>query len=323
MNHRILAFLSEVFSLQYESTARSGYWFATMVGQMGLTMWALVSALMALVTRLPAAQILMTVFTISACVSFTLLTVNKKWDRVREQSIPLWIINIAGVCGSEALFVLASKNAPQAHVNLINYLWPTFVIVLAPLLPNEEFELKYIVSAIIGFLGITILLTHGQGLSMLEWQYSLGYFYAFSCALLWAVYSLGVRKFTRQIPEAVGLYCGLGAVIMWLINPHFDGYIQPTSFEMGLLIYMGVTSHNLAYSCWAYGINKGHYRLLSLLCYVSPFISIGTLVVLGIAETSQQLWISAIFICLAGLNSAINWHHVSRLFDRKAPNGHF
>ena len=150
-------------------------WWATGIGELGLTMWALVSALMALVVRLPAIQILMTVFTVSVCTSLILITMNKKWAHVRDQTWGLWLFNIAGVCGSEALFVLASKNAPQAHVNLINYLWPTFVIVLAPLLPEEKLEFKYIVSAFIAFTGITVLLTQGQGLSLLDWQYSKGY----------------------------------------------------------------------------------------------------------------------------------------------------
>ena len=289
---------------------------ATLIGELGLTMWALVSALMALVVRLPTTQILFSVFFVSAFVSCILLTVKKKWQCVKSQSWKLWLFNITGVCGSEALFVLASKNAPQAHVNLINYLWPTFVIVLAPLLPGERLEFKYIVSACIAFFGISILLTHGQGFSLLDWQYGLGYGYAFCSALLWACYTLSARKFTQQIPEAIGLYCSMGAFYLLCINPTFQGFIKPTLLEMSLLVYMGITSHNLAYACWTYGINQGHYRVLSLMCYLSPFISIGTLVLLGITQTSAHLWVSALLICLAGLNSAINWRHVARFFDR-------
>ncbi len=236
---------------------------ATAVGQLGLCMWAIVSALMSLVTRLPSLEILLFIFIISLLCSCTFLSINKSWHSIKSKPLSLWLFNIIGICGSATLFVLASKNAPQAHVNLINYLWPTLIILAAPLLPNEKFEAKYLISAILAFAGIAILLTQGQGLHALDFHYSKGYIYAFCSALSWASYTLTARGHTQQTHETIGLYCGIGAIAILASHPTLEFIIKPTYKELLLLIYMGITSHNLAYMCWGHGVSKGNLDYLA------------------------------------------------------------
>jgi drug/metabolite transporter (DMT)-like permease len=293
---------------------------ATAVGQVGLCLWALVAALMALVTRLPTIEILLIIFTTSFVFSCIFLTIKKRWHLPASQPLALWFFNLVGICGADTLFVLASKNAPQADVTLINYLWPSLIILLAPLLPSERFQLKYLISIVLAFTGITLLLTKGKGLYALDIHYIKGYIYAFSGAMAWATYTLSARHYTKQIPEAIGLYCGIGALGILVTHPHLEGFIMPTLAEAALLVYMGITSHNLAYMCWNHGASKGNFKLLSLLAYLSPFICTGTLVMIGAAEPSKTLWTSATLVCAAGLTSAIDWKPLiekGRLWRRK------
>jgi drug/metabolite transporter (DMT)-like permease len=283
---------------------------ATLIGQVGLCMWAVVGALIALIKHLPTQEILLFVFSISFVVSVLLLSVTKKWHKVKSQKPALWLFNMVGICGTEALFILASKNAPQAEVNLINYLWPTLIILLAPLLPREKFHLKYLISAVLAFSGITILLTQGQGLSALDLGYSMGYLYAFCCAFAWAIYTLTARYYTHQVPEAIGLYCGLGAIAILVMHPQLEFLVPPSTQDLLLLVFMGITSHNLAYMCWTHGVSYGNFKLLSLLVYLSPFISLGTLVLLDITLPSTHLWSSAALVCSAGVISAVDWQKI-------------
>lgn len=285
---------------------------ATLVGQAGLLMWAVVSALFVLIKHLPTVEVLFFIFASSAFLSVIWMGLTGSWRSIEKQSIWLWLFNIAGITGSDILFLYASQNAPQQDVVLINYLWPTFIVLLAPLLPSEKFQWKYLASAIISFCGIGILVTNGQGLDSFDWQYAKGYSVAVCCALLWSVYAVASKRFPRQAPEAIGLYCAMGAVALAVIFPHQIIEVTPTWVEILVLVYMGCTSHNIAYICWGFGIRHGNVQSLALQVYLSPFVSLGTLVLLNQAEPSSSLWLAAVCVCGAGLLSAVEWRKLFR-----------
>ncbi len=284
---------------------------ATMVGQVGLLMWAVVSALFVLIKHLPTIEVLFYIFSSSAILSVLWLTLTKSWRNIENQSFWLWCFNIAGISGSDILFLCASQNAPQHEVVLINYLWPTFIVLLAPLLPNERFQWKYLISALISFFGIAVLVTDGKGFGSFDWQYAKGYAITICCAVLWSVYAVASKRFKRQAPEAIGLYCLTGAIILAIFFPDKIMEVTPSNNELLVLVYMGCTSHNIAYICWGFGMRHGNVRSLALQVYLSPFVSLGVLMILGEADPSTSLWFSAVCVCGAGLISAIDWRRSS------------
>lgn len=285
---------------------------ATLVGQLGLLMWAVVSALFVLIKHLPTIEVLFYIFTSSAVLSIVWMGCTGSWRSIEKQSVWLWLFNIAGISGSDILFLYASQNAPQQEVVLINYLWPTFIVLLAPLLPSEKFQWKYLVSALISFVGIAVLVTDGQGMDSFEWQYAKGYAVTVCCALLWSIYAVASKRFPRQAPEAIGLYCATGSVFLAVFFPSHIMEITPTWTELLILVYMGCTSHNIAYICWGFGMRHGNVRSLALQVYLSPFVSLGTLVLIGHASPSSTLWLAAVCVCGAGLISTVNWRRLIR-----------
>ena len=70
---------------------------------------------------------------------------------------------------------------------------------------------------------------------------------------------------------------------------------------------MGIATHCLAYFFWDYGVKKGNFKLLSILSYFNPIISISILIIAGYSKPTYVLFISSFLIFSAGLIGGLTW----------------
>jgi drug/metabolite transporter (DMT)-like permease len=96
-----------------------------------------------------------------------------------------------GVCGLIAfhfLLFIALRHAPPVEANLVNYLWPLFIVLLAPLLlPSMALRLVHVGAALVGFIGAALVIAGGRSISG---AFAWGYLPALGSALIWASHSL-------------------------------------------------------------------------------------------------------------------------------------
>jgi drug/metabolite transporter (DMT)-like permease len=85
--------------------------------------------------------------------------------RLSEWRVPLptLLVGIYGLFGFHFLLFMALRTAPAVEANLINYLWPLGMVVLAPLfLPGVTLHTQHVAAALIGFAGAAIAIL-GRG----------------------------------------------------------------------------------------------------------------------------------------------------------------
>src|SRR5688572_17642671 len=58
------------------------------------------------------------------------------WPLARQWKVPAGTLalGVAGLFGFHFLLFIALRLAPPVEANLVNYLWPLFIVVLAPVL---------------------------------------------------------------------------------------------------------------------------------------------------------------------------------------------
>lgn len=280
--------------------------YATLIGYLSLIFWAMAVVPVAKLKVIPTFEILSIAFATSFLMTIVLLTVKKRWHRIK-QPISLWIVTILGIYGNDALYVAAFKHAPSTQVDLINYLWPVLVIVCSGISSQETFKLKYLIGCIVAFLGVYCLLTHNTASHGFQNRYWFGYLLALLDAIIWSAYTL-VARYHRIYPvENIGICCGISMVLSFITHVCFEPFVKPSVGQSATMILMGLTTQGLAYYCWDIGVKKGNYRLLSILSYGNPILSINFLVMFGVVVPSMTLYFSASLVAFGGLIGSIAW----------------
>ncbi|MEN9544821.1 MAG: hypothetical protein RLZZ598_1654, partial [Pseudomonadota bacterium] len=110
-------------------------------------------------------------------------------------------LGVYGLFGFHLLLFIALRQAPPIKANLLNYLWPLLIVVLAPiLLPAVKLRPQHVLAAIAGFAGAALAIAGGDpdtapasgargpgDVGAVFW----GYMAALGSAFVWATYSLG------------------------------------------------------------------------------------------------------------------------------------
>lgn len=266
-------------------------------------MWAMSACYVMTVNAIPTFEIITIAYSITFIFTAIKLSVKHQWSTIRQPWF-LWVIGLLGVFGNDIFFVAAFKYGPPAQIDLINYLWPVFVVMFAGFLPRERFLWRHLFAALIGLMGIALLISNGQGLSGFNPKYITGYWLAFLDAIVWAIYTLAARHYNKAPIEMIGLYCGLGALLAAGLHLVFEPTVMPTHNQWAVLFIMGLTSQGFAYFLWDYGVKHGNFRLLSVLSYGNPIISIALLVFFKQSNLSVNLVLATLLVSLAGLVAA-------------------
>lgn len=277
--------------------------YPTLLGYSALLFWALAAPLTVCIKGLPIFETLTVVFSISFILSATKLTIYQQWQRLKQPWF-LWVIGFVGIYGNDLLYISAFKYAPAAHAELINYLWPILVILFTICLPNEKLYPRHVIAALFGFSGIYVLIKQG---SSFDSQYYVGYLLAFLDACVWAIYTLVSRHFGKSPVEMIGIYSGVAAICSLLIHIGHESFVLPSHLQWLVLATMGLTTQCLAYFFWDFGIKKGNFKLLSILSYGNPLISITTLILLGMATFSKELIIACLLVSTGSLIGVVPW----------------
>ncbi len=190
-----------------------------------------------------------------------------------------------GVALYTVMLALAFGIAEEAElglVNLLNYLWPIWIVLLSlALLDEHPRKLPLLAGALLGFAGVTI--SRGmQGLlrAPQDWRPHL---LALTGAFLWALYCVLLRRW--RIPEEKGgtafhfAVCAVMAAFLAVAR----GEPVPPSGVSGeaafWILFGGVGPVGLAYHWWEIGMKRGSVHLISLLAY---FIPLGSTVLIGV-----------------------------------------
>ena len=223
------------------------------------------------------------------------------WYLVARQprlwSIPAGTLGmgVAGLFGFHFLLFLALRTAPPVQANLVNYLWPLFIVVLAPLvLPGMGLRPTHYQAALLGFAGAAMAILGGGDGDIGPWSW--GYLLALASALIWAGYSLLTRRVRPFSTAAVGLFGLVSGLLSlfchWLLEP----VTTLTTQEWGMLVLAGLGPLGGAFLLWDKALKLGDPRQIGILSYLTPLSSTAVLMLLGAGPFSWSIVLAAAMI---------------------------
>ena len=207
-------------------------------------------------------------------------------------------VGVLGLFGYHAALFAGLQNAPSVQANLVNYLWPLLIVVLAPLfIKGTKLSSRQVVAALVGFTGAALAILSGSDLVS---GFAIGYVFAFVAAIIWATYSL-LSKRVEYRTAAVGTFgfvSGLMAIAAHLL---FEPQTQLALSDWPLLVLLGLGPLGLSFYLWDYALKTGNPQRIGLIAFLTPLISTALLLLVTGIPLSPLLALAAVMIIAAAL----------------------
>jgi drug/metabolite transporter (DMT)-like permease len=274
---------------------------ATSIGFTAVLLWSLLALFTAASGTVPPFQLAAMTFVLGGLVGVSTWIVRPRGMSTLHQRPTVWALGIGGLFGYHALYFAALRLASPAEAGLICYLWPLLIVLFSALLPGERLRFPHVAGALLGFLGVIVLIA-GRGALQARADHLPGYLCAFAAAFVWAGYSVLSRRFGEVPTDAVAAFCIATAGLSLLCHLLFETTVWPASASEWLAVLaLGLGPVGAAFYVWDIGVKRGDIRLLGVASYAAPVLSTLILVLAGYADPSLALGVACALIVSGAL----------------------
>jgi drug/metabolite transporter (DMT)-like permease len=225
-------------------------------------------------------------------------------------------LGIYGLFAYHFCLFLALRLAPPLEANLINYLWPLFIVVLSPLVVRgTKLNPRHIGGALLGFAGAALLVTDGK----LDFAASAapGYALAFAAAVIWSTYSLMTKRLGESFPTStIATFCLVSGVLSLVCHALFESRYVPRASDLPYLAWIGIGPMGAAFYLWDRAMKRGDPRVIGTLAYLTPLLS--TLLVTLVGGGRLRLVSATAMILIVG-GAALGTWPAGRGAERSVP----
>jgi drug/metabolite transporter (DMT)-like permease len=194
--------------------------------------------------------------------------------------LPTLALGVYGLFGYHALLFAALQWAPPTAANLVNYLWPMGIVVMAPwFVPHTHFTWGHAAAAIVGFAGSALAILGGQQLEWPDTQALAGYAAAFGAAVIWSTYSLLSKRRSHMPTASIGAMCLVAGVLSLLMHAGLEPSVQPSGRDWALLVLLGLGPVGGAFFLWDMALKAGDARQVGLWAFFTPVLSTAALAI--------------------------------------------
>ncbi len=273
-----------------------------------IALWASLSALGVSLKHIPPFLLTGIALMIGSALAWPFVIKDRRHWQVAPRMLAL------GVCtlfGFHFLLFIALRMAPAVEVNLVNYLWPLFIVVLAPLyLPGVALRKVHIAAAIAGFVGAAIAILGARDGSVAVSSAAStspvwGYLLALGSALIWANYSLQTKRAEvhgNSFPTAaIGLFGLVSGVLSLACHVALEPSVSLSGRDWLLLALMGLGPLGAAFFLWDKALKLGDARQIGILSYLTPLASTVLLMMVTNRALSWNIALAATLIIGAAL----------------------
>ena len=182
-------------------------------------------------------------------------------------------LGVYGLFAYHLCLFLALRLAPPVEANLVNYLWPLLIVVLAPaLVPGARLRVRHLLGAGLGFAGAAQLLLVGPAAGAPKNRLA-GLLLALAGAVIWSTYSLLSRRMGGFPPATIATFCAVSGALALVCHALLEPPVLPAAADLLLLLLMGLGPLGFAFQLWNRALRDGDPRLVGTLAYLTPLLS--------------------------------------------------
>lgn len=231
------------------------------------------------------------------------IVIRPRVSMTRQRAWQIFLVGVVGYGISLGFQFVGTKLSTASIGSLVTSATPAFILLFAPLLLGEKATARGIVALIISTLGVIAVIDPRTA------ELSPGLFWGnlslLAAALTWALYSVLVRRVTREADvvtsTAIMLAGGLPSSILfgaWELKTQGMGEI--TIGIVGGILFLGVVSTAIAMFLWNYAFAELPAAVASLTFFAQP--AVGTMLgALFLGEQITPLFVLGGALIAAGL----------------------
>ena len=221
-------------------------------------------------------------------------------------------LGIYGLFGYHFLLFIALRHAPPVEANLVNYLWPLLMVVLAPLLlPGLALRPRHLIAALLGFAGAAVAIlgaqgsrSGGSGAGDLTGSGLAGYWGflpALASAFIWASYSLWTQRVAAFPTAAIGLFGLVSGLLALACHALLEPAVALSGRDALLIALTGLGPLGAAFYLWDMALKRGDARQIGILSYLTPLGSTALLLLVTGRPLSWPIALAAALIITAAI----------------------
>lgn len=285
--------------LKGHAIAHSG----TVIGLLAIVLWGFMAGLVRLVSESFGATLgSALIYTVGGIL---LLVVRKPTPIRRAPRKYLIICGIMFVAYEASISLsigLASTAAQSVEVSLVNYLWPTLLVLMTAAVSHKRGAVwKALPGAIVATIGVAMAVG-GESLNVHEALRNISsnplpYALAFAGAFIWAIYATVTPKMSDGYDGTTIFFCCV-AVVLWLIHFTSGEGLPATAPGIGGYVALAACAASIAggYACWGYGMLHGSMETLAIGSYATPLFSMASSTVLLGVALGASFWIGVALV---------------------------
>lgn len=261
-----------------------------------IALWASLASLGVSLTHIPPFLLTGIALIIGSVPAWPFVLRDPSQWRIPARTLAL---GVYGLFAYHFLLFIALRHAPPVEANLVNYLWPLLIVVLAPVvLPGVALRLPHVLAALLGFGGAAIAIAGGRELSgTLAW----GYLPALAAAFIWATYSLLTKRVAAFPTTAIGLFGLVSGVLSLLCHVVLEPAASLQARDWALLAVLGLGPLGASFFLWDKALKLGDARHIGILSYITPLASTALLIVVSGRSFSWSIGLATAMIISAAV----------------------
>ena len=261
-----------------------------------IALWASLAAQAVSLAHVPPFLLTGIALVIGSVPAWPLVWRNPSVWRIPPRTLAL---GVYGLFAYHFLLFIALRHAPPVEANLVNYLWPLLIVVLAPvLLPGVVLRPAHVLAALLGFGGAALAIAGGRALSgALSW----GYVPALASAFIWASYSLLTKRVAAFPTTAIGLFGLVSGLLSLLCHVLLEPSTALQARDWALLAVLGLGPLGASFYLWDKALKLGDARHIGILSYLTPLASTALLVLVSGRPFTASIALATVLIVSAAV----------------------
>ena len=227
-----------------------------------------------------------------------------KWRHLRKHSLKdyrtMILMGVTGIFPYTTLYYLAFSLAPASagNINIINYLWPIWILILSIFLLKEPLTLRKTAGVLLSFVGVFLIVSGGTLVSFQAHNIP-AYISAGCGAFFWALFSVMSKRHDFDALSSMLIYSVSALVCFFLVAVFFSSMVVPSAKSWILLFLLGGCVNGFGYLFWILALRTGNTATIANAVYLTPFVALIYLFLFkGYPITPPQL--IALALILAG-----------------------